>query len=326
MPRLSLALLPLWALALLAPHAAFSEPVFVDGIVAIVGNDIVTWSELEEAEVSLQSDPTFTPEDDKSLKKQVLDRMIEDLLINQAAARDSIDVTEQEVDRAIEGWLRQNQITRDVLDKELSREGISYDEYHSNMRKHLIQSRFIESTISPRVTVTDAQIRAYYAREVSNVKREDVAEVYVIFLPFPEDATEEAQLEVLSQARALRERIQTREVTFEQAAKELSAHPSAAEGGLLGEFHKGELFPTLDEVAFSKDHEKGVSEPLVTAQGIFLARSTVKQVADTIPLEEARPQIEALLYQQELERQLRLWIEDARRQAHIEILAKDAQL
>lgn len=324
MPHLSVArLASVLSLLLIATPAAAAEPVFVDGIVAVVGSDIITWSEIEETAQILRADPTFVVEPGQSTRRQVLERLIEDGLISQAAAREGIQLTDDDVDRAINSWMAQNQITREILDRELSREGISWDEYHSNMRKHLLQSQFIDQVITPRVTVSDAQIRAYYAREISNVQSEQAAQVWVIFLPFPDGATDEQRAEVVATARGIKAGIKAGEISFEDAARAQSDHPSASDGGLLGTFRRGELFPALNDAAFKSKTPGEIGEPLVTPQGVFLARSEITEISDTLSLEEARPQIEGLLFQQELERQVGLWVQDARRQAHVEILIPD---
>ena len=303
-----------------------AEPIYVDGIVAVVGNDIITWSELEDAEVALKTDPSFAVDDSTSVKSQVLDRMIEDHLINQAAARESIIVGTADVDRAIDGWMQQNQITKDVLEKELEKEGISWDDYHANFRKHLTQSRFIDYLISPKVSVTDAQISAYYAREVSSVKKEQVADIWLVFLAYGANPSPETQATLLERANQLHQSLKSGETDFGNAAKTMSDHPSSEEGGYLGSFKRGELFPELDKAAFSSTSGQGLLPPIVTANGIFVVKSEIGQVSDTVSLEQARPQIEGMLYQQELQRQLSLWVEEARRNAHIEILITDDRL
>lgn len=306
------------------PWVCRAEPILVDGIVAVVGSDIITLSELNEAQELISGDPSFAPDPTRPLRAQVLDTLIEDQLINQAAAADGIVVTSEEVDRAIEGWMRQNELTRDALERELKRQGVTWDDYQANMRKHLLQSRFIEAKVSPRVNVSDAQVRAYYSREIAKLEKEQVAQVWLIFLPFSPGASPEERARVQEQAKVLADQVRAG-ADFSALAKVHSAHPTAGEGGLLGTFHAGELMGLLDGMAFSAASAV-VSEPAATAEGVFLVRSTLSEQTSSLPFEEARPQIESVLFQQELERQLDLWLVEARRGAHVRVLVAEDQL
>jgi peptidyl-prolyl cis-trans isomerase C len=72
---------------------------------------------------------------------------------------------------------------------------------------------------------------------------------------------------------ALKEKINSGEMTFEQAAKENSTCPSGAKGGDLGKFGQGQMVPEFDKVVFN-DEVGVVHGPVQTQFGYHLLEVT----------------------------------------------------
>jgi len=73
--------------------------------------------------------------------------------------------------------------------------------------------------------------------------------------------------------KTLKEKINTEELTFEQAAKENSTCPSGANGGDLGSFGQGQMVPEFDKVVFN-DEVGVVHGPVKTQFGYHLLEVT----------------------------------------------------
>ena len=73
--------------------------------------------------------------------------------------------------------------------------------------------------------------------------------------------------------KELKEKINTGEVTFEEAAKEHSLCPSGASGGGLGRFGQGQMVPEFDRVVFN-DEVGVVHGPVQTQFGYHLLEIT----------------------------------------------------
>jgi len=74
----------------------------------------------------------------------------------------------------------------------------------------------------------------------------------------------------------LKEKIQSGETTFEDAAKEYSQCPSGNEGGDLGSFGKGAMVPEFDAVVFN-DEVGVVHGPVKTQFGYHLLEVTSRK-------------------------------------------------
>lgn len=73
--------------------------------------------------------------------------------------------------------------------------------------------------------------------------------------------------------KELKEKINSGEITFEQAAKENSTCPSGADGGGLGRFGEGQMVPEFDKVVFN-DEVGVVHGPVETQFGYHLLEVT----------------------------------------------------
>ena len=302
----------------LFPLNLWAEPVAYDGIAAIVGTELITLSEVRESEIYFSDDPALASLSGTARQKEILNRLIDEKLIIRAASKEGVEVTEVDIDRTIDNIIKQNNITLEVLESELKKQGMSMDEYRVSMRKRMLEARYIDQVIRPRVNVSDAQIRAYYSREVASLtKQTNAADVWIILVAVPDGADEATRAHLKEKTLLVRQLI-TDGKDFNLSAKESSDHPSAAEGGFLGTFTKGQLFPLFDEAAFSLPAGQ-VSNPLETPQGFFLLKAQPREGTNTVSYEQAKPDIEQLLYQEEQERQLNLWLTEARATAHIEI-------
>lgn len=71
----------------------------------------------------------------------------------------------------------------------------------------------------------------------------------------------------------LKEKINAKEITFEEAAKAHSLCPSGAKGGDLGRFGQGQMVPEFDRVVFN-DEVGVVHGPVQTQFGYHLLEIT----------------------------------------------------
>ncbi len=73
------------------------------------------------------------------------------------------------------------------------------------------------------------------------------------------------------QAQELKTKIESKEISFEDAAKKYSKCPSGANGGDLGYFGKGMMVKEFEDAAFSLDKDV-VSDPIQTQFGWHLIK------------------------------------------------------
>ena len=86
----------------------------------------------------------------------------------------------------------------------------------------------------------------------------------------------------------------------------------------MGTYAQGELVAALDEPAFATPIGQ-ISDPVVTAQGVFLLYVFDRQVMDVAPFEDVREQLLEKVYSDRIEEETELWYEQARRRASLSI-------
>lgn len=144
------------------------EFVVVDRVVAVVNDSIILDSELRRrveplaAEFEGITDPRERARRIKMLETQILEEMIDEEIIVQAAQEAQLEVTEEEVDAAVEEIKRQNNVDDEGLERALRSQGYTLSAYRADVARQILRMRAINVLVRPRVNVTDDDVRAAY--------------------------------------------------------------------------------------------------------------------------------------------------------------------
>lgn len=208
----------------------------IDRIVAVVDNDVITLSELEDR-IRIVTDQIekqggkLPPQD--VMQKQVLERLISDRVQLLLAAQTGLRVDDNQLDKTVARIAEQNKMSLEQFRKALQQEGISYAKFREDMRAEITLARLREREVENRVNVTEAEIDNFLINQASRNDVADEFEISHILIRVPEDSTPEAVQKLRDKAeRALRQLQQG--VDFAQVSAAMSDTPNALEGGQLG--------------------------------------------------------------------------------------------
>jgi peptidyl-prolyl cis-trans isomerase SurA len=144
---------------LLTPAAPASQP--LDRIDAVVNDDVILQSELDDAVRSVQqqyaSQPGQLPPMDV-LRKQVLDRLVLMKLQVQRAQDQGIHIADADVDQAVNGVAQQNKLTAEQLRAAVERNGNSFAAFREQLAQQITVQRLHQSVVRDSVSVTDGEI------------------------------------------------------------------------------------------------------------------------------------------------------------------------
>lgn len=133
----------------------------LDRIVAVVDDDIILQSQLDDAVRSVQqqyaNSPNQLPPMDV-LQRQVLDRLILMRLQVNKADEQGIRVSDAEVEQAVKGVAAQNKLTPEQLRAAVEQSGSSYAAFRDQLAQQLIVQRLHDSVIRDSVQITDSEI------------------------------------------------------------------------------------------------------------------------------------------------------------------------
>ena len=250
-------------LALAAPtRAQEPEPELVDRIIAVVGDSVILASELDEQIERRRATGQPVPTDPGALdelKREELDAMINELVLLQAAERDSIVVAPEDVeaqaDAAVEEQIRRFG-SRATFEEALSREGLTLEQYRAivaqGARRAGIQQQFMGVVRRDRTPppVSDEEIREFFEdrRGELGSRPATIEFKQVVVTPDPSDSA-------MARARAEAERVLTElrdGEDFATLARRYSDDPGTRQqGGELGWFRRGRFVPEFERVAFA---------------------------------------------------------------------------
>jgi len=151
------------------------------------------------------------------------------------------------------------------------------------------------NTLSQSTTITDEQVKQYYDQHKNEFENVRASHILIRFKGSPatvrpgqKDLTEE---EALAKAQALRKEILAGGDFAAIAKRDSDDAGSGVQGGDLGTFHRGQMVPSFEEVAFTLPVGQ-ISEPVKTMFGYHLIKVASR---DAKKLEDARAEIEKKL-------------------------------
>ncbi|WP_230988209.1 peptidylprolyl isomerase [Bathymodiolus japonicus methanotrophic gill symbiont] len=255
--------------------ASFQLPAveYLDGIVAVVEDDIILESELAEEVAGvaskLKANNVQMPPD-HILYKQVLERLIIGKLQSQLAEKAGVKVTDEMLESSMSGIARQNGMDLASFKQEIQEQGMSYATFKESVRKEIVINQLRNHEIGSRVKVSEQEIDHYMETEISSADRRVKYFLGHILISVPEGAsattiqTEEA--EALSVVKQLREG-----ADFKQMAISVSDGTNALQGGELGWRTLSQL-PTLF-VDVVKTMSKGdIADPVRSPGGVHILK------------------------------------------------------
>jgi peptidyl-prolyl cis-trans isomerase SurA len=248
-----------------APPPMPDSAVVVDRVVAVVGNQPVLASQVDEEVFSRQSQGQHLPTDPDSLtaiRKQVVTSIVDEELLVQQAQRDtSIKVTDQEIADGVQqqiAKIRTNFTSEVDYREELRKAGFQTPEEYrrwltDQQRRAAFQNRLIEKLrqdgkLKP-VAPTEQEMRAYFDEQKANLgsRPATISFRQIVIAPRPSPA---AKARTRAQADSIVLELR-RGADFATAAKRFSQDPgSKDQGGSLNWFRRGVMVPEFERVAF----------------------------------------------------------------------------
>ena len=230
----------------------FSQKNVIDKVVAIVGEEIILKSDIENA--FLQEQGRGLISSSANYRTELLEQqLIQKLLLAQAQV-DSISVTEEEVENAVSNQIEyfiSNAGSQERLESFFGKplQEIK-DEMRGQIRERLITEQ-MQQKIVEKIRVTPSEVRAYF-KKLPKDSLPDMPDRYelqqIVLRPNISDAEKER---IREQLREYRDQIQKGEKTFNTIAVLYSEDGSATRGGELGYMTRKSLDPAFAEAAFS---------------------------------------------------------------------------
>ncbi|MBU1363925.1 MAG: peptidylprolyl isomerase [Gammaproteobacteria bacterium] len=252
--------------------AASVEPIAADRIVAVVGNEVVTYVELRTrlaaALKQLQKQGTPLPSQDV-LEGQMLERLIMERVQLQYARDSGLRVDDAQLEQAIGRIAAGNKMTLAQFRAALEKDGVEYAQFREEIRNEIVTVRLREREVDSRLVISDGEIDNFLANQAATGSGEEYQLAHIL-LRAPESASPE-QLQKLRVRGEQALKLAESGENFAQLTATYSDAPDALKGGDLG-WRALDRLPSLYAEAASRLQPGQISPLLRSSAGFHIVK------------------------------------------------------
>ena len=318
-------------LAIIFSLACLSSADVVDRIVAIVNDDVITLSEVNEKgkplfqRVAEQASPSELSTALSQVRQSVIEQLIEKKIMLQEAEKANISVSDEDVDKAFEIILAKNKTTMKQFRNQLASMGMTEKQYRENLRSQVLSSKLVNYEVRSKLIIPESRIIDYY--DAHYTERVGEGGYYILQIGISWNSPDETRGEMITKEEAVKkaERIRSLALSgheFRTLAREHSDLPSAVDGGDIGVLNKEDMSQKMLDI-ITKTQPGEISPVIETAyeyQFFKVLSSQEGQIITKVPYENVKDQIYDTLYQQEIETRFDEWLKKAKNRSYIKIL------
>jgi peptidyl-prolyl cis-trans isomerase SurA len=290
-----------------------------DRVLAVVNNDAITLSDLQEAIAVYQyENRDRAPAPAHELAPQFLTRMIDNRLQIQEAEREKIVIDDVEIEEELADRLKKMNVkSREEFDSMLKAQGLSIDAVKRRISDEIRRNRVVGRKVRLRISVTEAEVTQYV--EANRAKLETGLTYHARHILIQPDAGASDTAWENARIRADLIRSQLLEgADFAELAKQNSRDATARDGGDLGTLKRGELAQDIELQILSLAPGE-VSLPHRSALGYHIFRLESKDSLEGEGLTRVKAQIREILFREKFDARYDAWIKEIKQRAIIDV-------
>jgi peptidyl-prolyl cis-trans isomerase SurA len=249
-------------------HAQPSGAKVIDNVVAIVGNNVILQSDIENQYMQLRAQGYFSEGD---LKCDILEEMLFQKLLLHQADLDSIEVTTKDVEDNLNNRLVYfiNELgSEEALEKMYGKPVSEIKEEFREIIKEMMIVEKMQAQITTDVKVTPSEVRQFFIALPADSIPEIEEEFSLAQLTIKPKNTKNSREEVIEKLEGFKKRIEDG-TPFSSLAVLYSQCPSSKNGGDLGFFGRADMVPEFSAVAF-KLKVGEISRPVESPMGFHI--------------------------------------------------------
>lgn len=285
-------------------------------IVAVVNDQAITDADVKKASASVQKRATQDPAGALT-EREVLERIIDQKLLDDILTKSKIEVTEDELARAIAGVLNENKISIDALKAELTQKGVSYEDYKKDISRQVKKMKFMNQVIGPQIKIAEQDLRDYYQRNQEQFRGSHSAHIAQIVLPLDGIQTQ-AEFEALRDTAIAISSKAKKGANFAELAAKNSKGPAAVQGGDIGMVDLKNISPAVADAVRTLQIGQ-VSQPILDKNAVVIVKLIALPEISAKDFEKMRDNIYSALYDEKIEETLKNYLTKERQKAFIEI-------
>jgi peptidyl-prolyl cis-trans isomerase SurA len=274
-------------------------------------------SELDQMAKMVQSGAQASPKskETKAIKREMLEALIDRKLAKAEAKRRGIEVSEKDVNLALEDFKKRNHFPDDAaMTQALAKAGMTVKELRQQLTDQIQQDRLIFIALGAKKTdVPEAEVRRFYERNLrEHPSGGNQVHLQIINMLFPPEATAAQKEEVQKKAEAV---LKDFRLSGSVAAIRQKYSLTVQD---LGFINQTDINPQVGELLTKL--RPGEVAPVHTPQGFQLVFLVDRRSGKPPSFEEAAPEIRKVLANQAMQKEFLEWIKTLRAKAHIKIM------
>lgn len=296
--------------------------VLIDGVAAQVNEHIITIGDVLAAVEPLQRRLSETYEGNElraRLRKayeDALSALIERFLILDSHEKQEMKTPERYIDERINEIIHETSGgDRTEFVAALSRDHLTFDEWQSEIRDHIIVAFMRSFRIEQNIRVSPKEVREAYDKNLEQYRVPEKVDLRMIVLR-KGSSEKDAELK-RCEAHNIRKRLVAGE-DFGVLAGTLSEGSRASDGGNWGWVEPKILRPELTKLA-SELKPGEISKVIETEDEFYILKIEGRRNGQVSPFEEVQQQIERELRMKEAEHLYRAWIKRLRKEACVRV-------
>jgi parvulin-like peptidyl-prolyl isomerase len=291
----------------------------IDKIAAVVNEDVITESELQESMLPFIADyrvrygEQAMEQKINEARQDALNRLIEEKLIFQEAQKRKVTVEDYEIQQRLQE-VKQRFDSDEAFYEAINSSGVTIARLKGKYKEQIMMRKMINGVISARVSISPTQVAAYYYGNIKDFFAPDMARFKVLYI-------KPAGQETLGNARRLAEDIKEKIAQgedFDMLVKQYSQGPNIDKGGDMGYMPAGSAIPEIED-AISQLNPGDISDILEIKTGFYIIMVVDKKQAGAVPIADVSDIIKERLFQRESELTLREFVGKLKEDAYIRI-------
>lgn len=295
----------------------------IEEIIARVNNEIITLSDYQRAESSLEEEtrqdcPGCAADKFQEMLKTRRANLLRDLIDQSLLAQKGKDLglnVETDVVKRLDevrqqyGWK-----DMDEMETQLRAQGISMEDYKNTLRNGFLTQEVIRREVGSRIQVTHDEEEKYYQEHQKDFNRPEHVVLAEFFLS-TEKKPESDIPAIEAKANGYLARIR-RGDSFEELAKHYSEGSTAKDGGFLGSFERGQLSKDIEDKVFQMK-KNDVTDVIRTKTGFLILMLLEHYDAGIQPLDKVRNEIDNRLTYEQTQPELRKYLATLREESYL---------
>ena len=291
----------------------------VDRTVATVDGEVILMSEYEKrAKPLIEEYEKFLTGPDKEIrikefKEKILEQMIDEKVLIHEAKKKNMKVSKKEIEDGI-NEIKKRFTTEEEYNQELARQGLLGKKFEEQVKEQLMVIKLIDQEVKGKVVPpTDSEIEDFYKQNESEMVEPEQVRVRHILIKVSENTDKK---EALKRIGEVLKEVKKGKTSFAELAKKYSEDPSAARGGDIGFFIRGQMVRKFEEVAFGLNVGQ-ISDVVETEYGYHIIQCVEKKAAEKKSLDEIRDYLRNFIFQKRMEERYEKWLRRLRDTASI---------